>query len=68
MDKYKSCHECPDRAVGCRASCEGWQKREEEKKERYAQKRMEIAAAYSSQSKMRYIRDVTKQQKLGRKV
>ena len=34
-DKYKTCLGCPDRAVGCRATCDGWQAREAEKQIRY---------------------------------
>ena len=34
-DKYKTCQGCPDRAVGCRMTCDGWQSREAEKEIRY---------------------------------
>ncbi len=27
MNKYQTCHGCPDREVGCHATCEGYQAR-----------------------------------------
>lgn len=34
MNKYQTCHGCPDRVVGCHATCEGYQARYAENREK----------------------------------
>ena len=44
IDKFTSCHGCPDRFVGCRSECEGWQEREAAKLAVYAERKTLSAA------------------------
>lgn len=43
-DKYKTCQHCPDRFVGCRATCKGWAHREAEKQKRYHNHALRISS------------------------
>lgn len=44
MNIYKTCQGCPDRCVGCHGACPGYQAREQEKQQRYADKALKNAA------------------------
>lgn len=47
INKYMTCYGCPDRAVGCRTDCKGWQAREAEKADRYQAHALCLAGHYS---------------------
>lgn len=48
IDKEKTCYDCPDRRVGCHASCEGYQKRrtqyDEQARRRFEQRQARFDA------------------------
>jgi len=43
INKFDTCQGCPDRSLSCRASCEGWQAREQDKAERYERRAIHAA-------------------------
>lgn len=47
INKYATCQGCPDRALGCRATCLGWQAREADKASRYQASVLRAAGHYS---------------------